>query len=154
LKEVLEDVLVYRRVMHARRKATMRLSNLSADAAEAQIAPAHNMEFPDDWAQISSRRGSPSAFADSPENRRTLALLENKRTPVAFKDNSLADVLNFVQAVTQVNMDVDWGSLEAAGVDKDRQITLNLTNVPVKTVLDRIVEKASDDPTNGAAWAV
>ncbi len=154
LRDVITDAKIYRAQLTAERDLGIGFARNRAENFDALVPPKHLINFPDDWAAISNRRGSPLAFADSPENRRTLAALESKRIPVAFKDNSLKDVLEFVQAVTQLNVDVDWPSLEAVGVDKDRTITLNLTNVPVRTVLDRVIEKSSDDPTNGAAWAV
>ena len=154
LRDVITDAKIYRAQLTAERELGIGFARNRAENFDALVPPKNMLNFPDDWAAISNRRGSPLAFVDSPENRRTLAALESKRIPVAFKDNSLKDVLEFVQAVTQLNVDVDWPSLEAVGVDKDRTISLNLTNVPVRTVLDRVIEKASDDPTNGAAWAV
>lgn len=154
LRVVLEDALIYTRMGAAQNRARQEFAKQSADNKEAMITETAIVSYPQDWEQLSARRGGVSTFQDSPENRRTLALLQNKKTPVKFKDNSLGDVLNFVQAVTNVNMDIDWASLEAVGVDKDRPVSLELTNVSVTTVLDRVMEKVSDDPTNGAAWAV
>lgn len=154
LRAVLEDALIYTRMGAAQSRARQEFAKQSADNQEAMITETSLVTYPNDWEQLSARRGGVSTFQDSPENRRTLAVLENKKTPVKFKDNSLADVLNFVQAVTNVNLDVDWASLEAVGVDKDRPVSLELTNVSVTTVLDRVMEKVSDDPQNGAAWAV
>ena len=154
LREVISDALIYTRMGAAQSLARQEFAKQSADNQEAMITETSLVSYPGDWEQLSARRGGVSTFQDSPENRRTLALLQNKKTPVKFKDNSLGDVLNFVQAVTNVNMDIDWASLEAVGVDKDRPVSLELTNVSVTTVLDRVMEKVSDDPQNGAAWAV
>jgi type II secretory pathway component GspD/PulD (secretin) len=154
LREVISDALIYTRMGAAQNRARQEFGKQSADNQEAMITETSLVTYPGDWEQLSARRGGVSTFQDSPENRRTLAMLQNKKTPVKFKDNSLGDVLNFVQAVTNVNMDIDWASLEVVGVDKDRPVSLELTNVSVTTVLDRVMEKVSDDPTNGAAWAV
>jgi type II secretory pathway component GspD/PulD (secretin) len=121
----------------------------------ALIAPEGIMEYPNDWPAITYRRGEPIAFADSEENRRALAVLETKRIPVAFNDTPLSNIVGFLSQVTNLNVDVDWQSLETAGIDREAPITLNLTNVPVKTVLDRVIEKVSgSDPLNGAAWSI
>lgn len=55
--------------------------------------------------------------------------------------NSLSDVIGFVQAVTQLNVDVDWQSLEAVSINRDAGAALDLTQVPVETVLNRVLEK-------------
>ncbi len=124
------------------------------DNQDALYAPRNIIDYPSDWPQISLRRGEPIAFAESEENRRVLAVLESKRIPVNFVDTPLSSVVAFVQAVTQLNVDVDWPSLENAGIDRERPINLTLTNVNVKTALDRALEQVSDDGSDGAAWTV
>jgi type II secretory pathway component GspD/PulD (secretin) len=154
LREVLTDVMVYQQSGAAIIRNRKSIGQQSANNLDAMYAPTELVQYPDDWEQMSARRGGVSVFQESPENRRTLAELQRKKMPAKFKDNTLADVLNVIQTVTNVNMDVDWSSLEQVGVDKDRPVTLELTQVSAATILDRLMEKVSDDPANGAAWAV
>ncbi|MBL8761773.1 MAG: hypothetical protein JNL50_10770, partial [Phycisphaerae bacterium] len=84
------------------------------------------------------------------------SLIGSKRTPVKFNDSPFESVVGFLQAVTLLNIDVDWASLDAMSVQRDKPVTLNLTNVPIKTVLDKVCEKISPgvDITQRIGWAV
>lgn len=156
LRDTLYDITVYRRSMDVYQRKQEGYAINSLDNQDASIPPPNIMNFPPDWPAISVRRGEPVQFAESPENRRILATLEEKRIPnVHFADNSLRDVLDFVQSITNLNMDVDWASLENANIQQDTTVSLNLTNVTAKTLLDRIVEKVSgQDRSSRADWAV
>ena len=155
LKDALRDIIVFRRAEGYQQEKERGIIFQEVNNIRALIPPDHIMEYPEDWPAITYRRGAPIAFADSEDNRRALAILETKRIPVAFNDTPLSNIVGFLSQVTNLNVDVDWQSLETVGIDREAPITLNLTNVPVKTVLDRVIEKASgSDPINGAAWSI
>ena len=154
LKDVLTDSKVYADFDRLDQEQWKRAADLSIQNKEALIPPSDIMNFPSDWPAISSRRGEPITMAEPPETRQALSLLKSKRIPVAFNENSLSDVIGFVQAVTQLNVDVDWQSLEAVSINRETPVTLNLTQVPVETVLNRVLEKISQDEQNAAGWAI
>lgn len=154
LKDVLTDAKIYREYNQVQAKRQMSYAAHSQLNNEASIAPTGIVDFPLDWPSLSQRRGEPVNFAEPPENRRVLSVLESKRIPVDLKENTLADVVGFVEAVTQLNIDVDWQSLEQIGITKEAPVSLKLSNVTVKTVLDRVMEKVSPDPRTRAGWAI
>ncbi len=154
MRDLLQDAEFYRNYGDIQRRKTVGIAREAVDNQDAMIPPAGIMAYPMDWPAKSYQRGGPTTLAESEENRRALATLTQKRVPVNFEDNRLEDVLKFVQTVTNLNMDVDWPSLEAANIDKETQVSLKLTNVPVRTVLDRVMEKLSPDATTGAGWTV
>jgi type II secretory pathway component GspD/PulD (secretin) len=159
LREVYEDLLVFRQFNAVRERRHINMSYQSLDNQFAGIPPRYILDYPLDWPTLSVRRGEPVYFAETPENRRILADLDSRRIPnVAFADHALGDVLQFFQTITQINMDVDWNSLDRAGIQRETPITLNLNNVTARTLLDRIVEKASGpdafSPETRADWAV
>jgi len=154
LKDVLTDSKVYADFDALDQEQWKRAADLSIQNKEALIPPSDIMNFPSDWPAISSRRGEPITMAEPPETRQALALIKSKRIPVNFNENSLSDVIGFVQAVTQLNVDVDWQSLEAVSITRETPVTLNLTQVPVETVLNRVLEKISQDDQNAAGWAI
>ena len=154
LRDVISDAKVYRESLSLeqsknRNIATHRLGN---DAAI--VAPVDLVEYPSDWPGISYRRGEPMGMSETEENRSALALLEKKRIPVNFTDTPLASVMTFLNAVTQLNFDVDWEKLAEAGIDREDQVSLNLSNVPVRIVLERVLEKASKEAGGGAWYAI
>ncbi len=153
LRDVLTDtmILVKYKDVSAQRRPSYVIQGLNN--WEATVAPRDIMNYPADWKSISQRRGDPMQFSESAANRAVLAALEEKRIPVDFQDNSIEDVLTFIANLGNLEMDIDWPSLEDIGVARESPVSLRLTNVPLETVLDRVLDKASD-PSQPAGWAV
>ena len=120
----------------------------------ALIIPDEIIAYPADWPEISFRRGEPGAYDEPPENREVLASLETRRIPASFASAPLEDVIEFIAAVGNLNVDVDWDSLANIGVNRDTEVTLNLRPVPMRVVLNRVLEKVSPDEFSRAGWAV
>jgi type II secretory pathway component GspD/PulD (secretin)/tetratricopeptide (TPR) repeat protein len=154
LRDALSDLEIFSRYSDIQRRKGYEHAQLKLDGQEASIPVAEVLAYPEDWPKISGRRGEPVAFADSEDNRRTLAVLESKKIPVKFTDQPLDSVLTFVKSVAGVDMDIDWASLDVVGVTKETPVTLELSRVNAKGVLDKVMERASQDPSNGAAWTI
>lgn len=154
LKDIMRDVVQYREFERIRREKFYSHTVESNAMQEALIIPQEIMSYPRDWPEISFRRGEPIAFIDSDEDRRVLAELENKRIPATFSANALEDVIQFIATVTNLNVDVNWDSLATIGVNRDSEVSLNLRMMPVRVVLNRILEKVSPDDFSRAGWAV
>ncbi len=154
LKDILRDVVLYREYDRIQREKGISYMAESNRTQEGTIIPDELMSFPEDWPELSFRRGEPIAYVDTEEDRRVLAELQSRRIPASFAANTLEDVLNFIGTVTNLNMDIDWQALGDIGIDRDAEVTLNLRPVPVKVVLDRVLEKVSPDQFSRASWAV
>ncbi len=157
LKDLYVGMIVYREYNTLQQEKAELFAMHSVESQRATIPPRTIVGYPPDWPAISLARGEAVAFAESPENRRTLAMLEDpqRRIPsVAFSDNALEDVLSFFKDFAQVNVDVDWRSLEGAGVTRDTPVSLSLTNVTPRTMLDRVLAKVGDAGLGKADWAV
>ncbi|MEM1184947.1 MAG: hypothetical protein AAGI53_08075 [Planctomycetota bacterium] len=153
LKDVLTEAMLLRRYGRAENGIRRGLLGEFVENAEAAVPPDNIVGYPDDWAAISRRRGNPLQFSETPVNRAVLATLRDTRLPVTFEDAALEDVLTFLGQFANLEQDVDWPSLEEIGVDPESLVTLRLTNVPLETVYDRVLEKVSD-PSVPAGWAV
>ncbi|MBS0196703.1 MAG: hypothetical protein JSR77_08090 [Planctomycetes bacterium] len=154
LRDTLSDTIMYRRAMTTIETQRGSYARQSLDNIEALIAPDYLVKYPADWPSISNIRGQPTAFQEPEENRNAYAVLESKTVPVDFKDATLESIVGFIAAVTNLNVDADWEKLQEAGIDRDATVSLRLTKVPVKTILDRVLEKVSKDSSNGAAYAI
>ncbi len=78
-----------------------------------------------------------------------------RSTSVEFRENRLEDVMKFIETTTGAEMEVMWQSDSAAvGLDKEKLVTLKLTNQTALTVLEKVLEKATDDGsgTGGSTW--
>ncbi|MBX3409737.1 MAG: hypothetical protein KF859_07605 [Phycisphaeraceae bacterium] len=154
MKDVISDILVYRGAVSQISANQRSYANQSLQNIGALNAPPEIVTYPTDWPGIIFRRGEPTSFTESEENRAVYAVLDGRRIPVDFQDTPLANVINFLAVVTQLNFDVDWEKLQEASIDRESSVNLRLTNVPVKTVLERVLEKVSPDASLGAAYAV
>jgi type II secretory pathway component GspD/PulD (secretin)/tetratricopeptide (TPR) repeat protein len=156
LRDAYFDIIMYDKSYRIYNSKLESFGQLSLDNSTAAIPPVNVVNYPLDWPAISARRGEPVQFAESPENRAVLSALGSKRIPsVAFNDNALRDVVEYIKTVTNLNVDADWASLEGASIQPDTTVSLNLTNVSAKTLLDRITEKVSGtDKSQKADWAV
>lgn len=154
LKDVLRDVRLYKEFEEIRRERAYSYEKEYNENDRALIAPADLMSYPADWPEISFRRGDLQSFVESEADRKVLATMETRRIPASFRDNSLEDVLAFVGTVTNLNMDIDWDSLAQIGIERDKEITLELREVPARVVLERILQKAQPDAFSKAGWAV
>lgn len=154
MKDIIRDVVEYRKWEKTQRDKAYSYSVEQNKIQDAMVIPQEIMAFPTDWPEISLRRGDVQSYTESPIDRKVMSTLDTRKIPVKFQDNSLADVLQFVATVTNVNMDVDWDQLTEIGVEKDTKVTLELREVTARTVLDRVLQKASKDEFSRAGWAV
>ncbi len=153
MRDILEDILVYERWEKIHKAKFKSWADEMLDIDEAMIIPDAIMDYPDDWPELSVKRGAVQAFTERPENRRVLAKLENARVPGKF-NTTLENALTLVATITNLEFDYDWDSLDRIGVRRDDDIELNVRDVPARVLLDRIVDKVSPDEFDRAGWAV
>jgi type II secretory pathway component GspD/PulD (secretin) len=79
------------------------------------------------------------SFAAEPSARQSLG---STLPEVKFDNVSLSDAIDFVHDITNVNIHVDWKSLEAAGIGKDTTVNIRLRGVPMRKVLTTILSEA------------
>ena len=154
LKETLSDLEIVQEYRSLARRKRESGARYRLDAEEATSVGPDIVNFPDDWPKLSARRGEPVAFADAEENRRTLALLDSKRIPANFNDTNLERALDFVKTVAGIDVDVDWQSLDTVGVNKESPVSLTVSKISIKNLIDKVCERASQDPDAGAAWTI
>ncbi len=154
LKDVLTGLVIYKKYNELEVRSQLQLANMRLDTMEAALPEAGIMNYPSDWPSISFRRGETQAFREPPENMSVLAQLDKRVPQARFADVTIEDAIGFVSTLSQLNIDVDWTSLEEIGVDRSTPVSLNLSNIPMRTILDRMLDKASPDRLSRAAWAV
>ena len=154
LKDTLQDLMIFSDWTRLQREKTLGYARESNEIQRSLVMPERILNYPSDWPEISFRRGEPVAFQESPEDRRVLAELRNRRIPANFTDARLEDVLSFFAQVTTLNVDIDWDSLADIGISRDDLVSLNLQPLDAQTVLDRVLRKVSPDQFSRANWAV
>lgn len=154
LKEVIRNSLIYKKHFEIQERKGLGASYLRTENNEASRIPIGLVEYPTDWPQITYRRGEAIQFQDTPENRRTLGMMKERRIPADFKDIPLENALAYIQKTTGVNMDINWAALERVGIEKETAISMNIPDATAETIMERMIEKISPDKSSAAAWAV
>ncbi|MFI4915544.1 MAG: hypothetical protein ACIAS6_03420 [Phycisphaerales bacterium JB060] len=155
LKNAYENILVYVDYNQIRKQRDKGFAHFRLEAERALMPPLDVVNYPENWPAISQSREAQAEFVDSAENRRVLAQLESSRVQMNLQDNPLESALAYIAQQAEVDMDVEWETLERLGIDRQTPVTLRLAStVNATTALDRLLAKASPDDFNAADWAV
>ena len=102
--------------------------------------------YPADWPQITERRLADldETGGESEANRR-VSLKLREPVPISFEANKLVNVIDFLRNTTGVNVFVNWPALEAAGVEQDAPISLQLSNVPAEQALRLVLAQVGSE---------
>ncbi|MDP6544106.1 MAG: hypothetical protein QGH60_08965 [Phycisphaerae bacterium] len=68
--------------------------------------------------------------------------LKRKITRMEFKSTPLHDVFQWMRAVSNTNIHVNWRSLADVGIDKSTDVTLSLTSMTLKKALLLVLDSA------------
>ena len=165
LRDIIGTAVLYREYAEVQRRRESGFSWLTLEAQRATIPPQPNwsgpgarsttsiMAYPEDWASLSLRRTHDMGFGNSPANRQVAQVLSRTRIPVDFHANAFDDVVGFLSQVTGLNIYVDWKALDFIGIEPADEITLQLVDVSVVTVLDRVLEQVGDG-VDRPQWSV
>jgi len=69
----------------------------------------------------------------------------DKTIAVNFKNNSLDQVIQYMEQVTGVEFYPDWKALDLIGIRQDTEVELELGQVTADSALNRILEQVGDD---------
>jgi general secretion pathway protein D len=157
LKDVFEVTWLYQRYSDLTRRKEGSVAHHELDGLEKMVFPRPNrsgpgprglndiLQYPEDWPGISILRAGETGFADTPENRAVDQRIHATDVPVDFTNNSLEQVLAFVEQVSGLKIYVDWKALDLIGVDREDEISLQLADVSVATALERVLEQLGDE---------
>ena len=154
LRDILRDITVYTEYNSIQRDKAWNAAQQTIDNERAMVIPTAVIDYPVDWPKKTFTRGELSAYSEPPENRRVLSELATRTMPANFQDHRLEDVLTFFQAITRLDMDVDWESLNNIGVTKDSLVSLKLTRISAEELLTRVLRRVSTDQFSLANWWV
>jgi hypothetical protein len=91
-----------------------------------------------------------TATTEPAENQKIEAKLQHKLPEVHFDKVALEDVISFLRDVSSCDIKVDWRALQAAGITKDKPITVQTRDATFAQVLQKILDQAD----NGGAKAI
>ncbi|MFI4882590.1 MAG: hypothetical protein ACIAQU_08400 [Phycisphaerales bacterium JB064] len=155
LKNAYENIILYMDYSDVTARRDKNFATLRLEAERALMPPLNVVNYPENWPAISQSREAQAEFVDTAENRRVLAQLQESRVQMNLQDNPLESALAYIAQQAQVDIDVEWETLERLGIDRNTPVSLRLaSSVNAVTALDRLLAKASPDDFNTADWAI
>ena len=112
---------------------------------KASIPDSREIRFPGkpEWQALTQTRLKQQMDGRQRKSAGDIEIEQKLTTPVSlkFKQAPLGQVLDYLQKVTQVNMHVDQGGLQAEGVNTEQPITIDLSrDIQLKSALALILE--------------
>ena len=113
-------------------------------AEERKIPYSDVLIYPTNWPDISDTRDR-TLLEERHGGSETLeqqALLDRQLPEIRFDEAPLAEVIEFMRDVTGANLFVNWGTLEASGIQRSSPVTARLRNVKFSKVLSTVLAGA------------
>ena len=93
------------------------------------------------------RRKDPVVLTNcSAENLRLRRLLEDQRISLDFPDNTLNDVVKWLEATTGAKFRLDQQALTEAGLDEESRVSTVLANLPLHVALQQLLSNVNGTP--------
>ncbi|HEY4329477.1 MAG TPA: hypothetical protein VGN88_07060 [Phycisphaerae bacterium] len=130
------------------RRTGQEVMRQNIDSAEHLIPYADLMVYPDNWPEITRKRGGGDSTQDSPQNRAARDRLEENLKEITADNQGLEKVLNFLRDNMGANIFVNWAALQTAGVDRNTPVSVSLKEVPFRKALTTILSQVGGGTVN------
>ncbi len=120
----------------------------NVDSLEHIIPYADLMVYPDNWPEITRKRGGGESTQDTPANRAVRDRLEENLKEITADQQGLEKVLNYLRDNMGANIFVNWTALQTAGIDKNTPVTISLKEVPFRKALTTILSTVGGATAN------
>lgn len=121
------------------------------DNNEYLVPYADLMIYPEDWPELTRRRQSDQQISDTDINKKVRELLDTELDQLNIEGVSLKKTIDNLQTkmrekMPSANIEVNWNALRTGTqeVRSDKEITVNLRNVPFRKALSTVLMEASD----------
>ncbi len=143
MKTMMEDTQIAVKAKEYIRLRNVRFAKHNMEMIEATVPYNELITYPSDWPQLTAMRlqALGNEGGESEINRRVALRLQDP-IPITFEGNKLVSVMDYFRNITGVNFFINWAALEAAGVEQDMAITLQLNNVPAEQALRLVLQQA------------
>ncbi|MAT80942.1 MAG: hypothetical protein CMJ29_04750 [Phycisphaerae bacterium] len=166
LRDVMETTMIYRNFASDDREKSMAYAKEWVEVNRSMIPPTINLSgpgdrsvagfisYPEDWPQITYRRGANGGYRATPADRKVMKLMEEK-VELNFVELPFVDVLDyFTKSIKGLQIYPDWKTLEdELNVMRDTPVTIRLTELPLDVGLTRLLEQVGDVGLH-PAWEV
>ena len=142
MRDMITEQMLSVRYQELQRQRQYEMARQRLDLMADTIPHRELITYPPDWPELTRRRLGAQEVGAETEADRVARERMQQPIPVDFSGNQLENVIGYLRTVTGANIFVQWNVLENAGVFRDTQITMNLTNVAAQKALDLILDEA------------
>lgn len=142
MRSDLEDIARFRDQYEVRRTMYGEQQQALADVELSKVPWTKDIMYPSNWRELSARR-EPFGAAEASESeadRETHRRLQQSVPEIRFEAIGFEAVVDFLRDLQGLNIHVNWKALEAAGIDRDTEITTKLRDVRFEKALGLILD--------------
>lgn len=138
--ESLEEQAGWHRDLNTQSRAAL------VKAEEALIPWDVDVMYPRNWLELTANRSKTAAVAGQDVQEAELSKKLDEVLPdVRFVESPLEQIVDWLSDYTKINFSVDWTDLEDNQIRRDTQVTVQLTNVPLRVVLRDVLDKVGGE---------
>jgi len=142
MKETLGDLAQNIRARDAATERSSQIQSLINENSEALIPWHENLIYPKNWPEIRAKRQDTTAAGEAEENQIAGQKLRKMAPEIDFQAQEFQQVLERFREMTGLNIITNWSALEAAGIERDAEVTLKLKEQTVK--YDKVLKSILD----------
>ena len=145
MKDLITDQMIQAKWDDLRKQRGIELSRTRVQTMADMVPNSDLIVYPPDWPELTYRRlSAQDQSLDSEANRIAREKLQQP-IPVEFRANQFQNVIEYLRNVTGANVFVQWTALEAAGIERETPITMQLQNVAAEKALRLVLDEAGGD---------
>lgn len=139
-RDTLEDLAMQIRDQEHVKTRGREIQSLLIENEEAMIPWHDHLIYPKNWREISAKRRGAEEESESETNRVVRQRLKKAAPELRFDAVEFEQVIEQLRAMTGLNFVVNWSALEFAGVEKDREVSMILKDVPFEKALQLVLD--------------
>ncbi len=159
MREVLEGTRVTTATFDAMQERKLQTQEILQENEEEMIPWHHDIQYPRNWPEITARRKDQTDSGDNDKasresTRKARRKLKRIAPEVRFESQPLDQVVKYLRDATGLNILVQWTALEQAGIEREKEINLELQEVSYEKVLDSILEALGSEAGSQLAYEI
>ncbi len=152
----LQDRALVNRQVKARSNLDRMTREMLTDAEEAKVPWWREVNYPDDWVEKirTPWRQTPGEFPLEPEEEEFEEAFRSRIPDVSFNQVPLEQALDELAGHGDMNIVPNWPDLATTGVSRETPVTLRLKDVPLRTVLEEVLEQVEGASVDSVGYTI
>lgn len=143
--EVAEDYESFAEQADWRRDIETQRRRALTSADEALIPWDVDVLYPTNWLALTAHRILPGGVGQGLEDMELNRRLNETLPEIRFDDQPFEQVVDFLTDMTKINISVDWTDLDDNGIERERPVTVRLSNLTFRTILKEVLSQVGGE---------